>query len=311
MKIQSSELYVNNKKVYHEGNKPRPQDINAADRSHGHGEYLTTGGTAANSNKLSNRPMSEGISNSTIASRDGNGDIQARTLKSNLGNESRVTGAIAFRVNNSSDNYLRYCSDPNNIRNWLGAAPISHSHNYATTSHHHDDRYVSKISDSSMNGNLTLNKQLYLNAYPGQGSGSTAVWYNGNSKTVHIDSANQIYLNGNLVIHQGSNNFNIKGYGKVQHEEGSDKYYFHNGMCMLVTWYSIALNSSRVITFPSGLFRNGVSSPMICQYNADGDWQTCAYEGKISITGWDKSSVTLVNWDTSKAARVMLWVIGN
>ena len=35
--------------------------------------------------------------------------------------DSTITfsGAIAYRVNNSSDNYTRYCSSPTAVKNWL------------------------------------------------------------------------------------------------------------------------------------------------------------------------------------------------
>ena len=62
---------------------------------------------------------------STIAYRDGSADINVRLLRANYANQSTISGAMAFRVNNSTDNYTRYCSDPAAIRTWLGAGTSS------------------------------------------------------------------------------------------------------------------------------------------------------------------------------------------
>lgn len=62
---------------------------------------------------------SSAVSN-TLTVRDGSGDIQCRLVRTSYGNESRLTGGIVFRVNNSSDNYLRCCNSPSAARSWLG-----------------------------------------------------------------------------------------------------------------------------------------------------------------------------------------------
>jgi hypothetical protein len=56
---------------------------------------------------------------STVAVRDADGDITARTYHAELANQATISGAIAFRVNNSSDNILRYCNDTPAIRTFL------------------------------------------------------------------------------------------------------------------------------------------------------------------------------------------------
>ncbi|MGL4934614.1 MAG: hypothetical protein ACRC51_03995 [Cetobacterium sp.] len=55
----------------------------------------------------------------TIASRDGSANLKANAFKCNIGDESRITGAMAFRVS-TSDNVVRFCSDKTAIKNWLG-----------------------------------------------------------------------------------------------------------------------------------------------------------------------------------------------
>ena len=61
----------------------------------------------------------------TIAYRNGSADITARLFRATYANQSTISGAIAFRVNNSSDNYTRYCSSPSAIRSFIGAASSS------------------------------------------------------------------------------------------------------------------------------------------------------------------------------------------
>lgn len=67
---------------------------------------------------------------SKLAMRDSNGDISCRLVKASYQNETRMTGGVCFRVNNSSDPYMRFCSDAGAFRGWLelgsvlaGAAP--------------------------------------------------------------------------------------------------------------------------------------------------------------------------------------------
>jgi len=62
---------------------------------------------------------------STIAYRDSAGDLNVRLLRANYANQSTISGAMAFRVNNSSDNYTRYCSSPSAIRTFIGAVSSS------------------------------------------------------------------------------------------------------------------------------------------------------------------------------------------
>jgi hypothetical protein len=58
----------------------------------------------------------------TMVKRDGSADINARLFKSTYGNQSSISGAIAYRVS-TADNYIRFCSDAGAVRTFLGAAP--------------------------------------------------------------------------------------------------------------------------------------------------------------------------------------------
>lgn len=61
----------------------------------------------------------------TYVKTDGAGDLNARCFRNTYQDENRIQGAIAFRVNNSSDNYTRYCNSPSAVRNWLGLHAIA------------------------------------------------------------------------------------------------------------------------------------------------------------------------------------------
>lgn len=68
------------------------------------------------------RPQDVSATANTLALRDGSADVHARLLRTTYQDESRMSGAIAFRVNNSTDNYTRYCSDPASVRDWMKGA---------------------------------------------------------------------------------------------------------------------------------------------------------------------------------------------
>lgn len=83
--------------IYHSGRKPTASDIGA------------TTGVVANA----------------VVQRDVNSDISVRLVKATYMDQNTVTGALAFRVNNNSDNYVRFCSNPTAISNWLGLGSVT------------------------------------------------------------------------------------------------------------------------------------------------------------------------------------------
>ena len=72
-----------------------------------------------NSGFITNSGGTTGATGNTVVKRDGSADIHCRLLRPNYGNQSNISGAIAFRTNNSSDNYVRFCSDTAAIRTFL------------------------------------------------------------------------------------------------------------------------------------------------------------------------------------------------
>ena len=97
--------------IYHEGHKPTPAEVGA----------LAVGAKAVDSSKLNGLSESTGNEANTIAKRDANGDVGCRLVRTTFSNEASFGGGIVFRNNNSSDNYLRVCDNPANVRGWLNA----------------------------------------------------------------------------------------------------------------------------------------------------------------------------------------------
>lgn len=96
---------IGGKKVYTEHEKPTAAEV-------GLGNVPNTVHTAS-------------AKANTVPLRDGSADIHCRLVRSNYANQDTISGALAFRVNNGSDNYIRFCSNKPNIRSFLEAAGTS------------------------------------------------------------------------------------------------------------------------------------------------------------------------------------------
>ena len=72
----------------------------------------------------------EAATASTLVYRNASADINVRLLRANYQDQTTISGAIAYRVNNSSDNYTRYCSSPSAIRTFLGVPASGDLGNY-------------------------------------------------------------------------------------------------------------------------------------------------------------------------------------
>jgi hypothetical protein len=80
----------------------------------------TTATTATNANQLGGHVRQSGAATAnTVAGRDGSGDIYARLIRQTFANQTTISGGMVFRVNDSTDNYLRVCSDTAAIRTFL------------------------------------------------------------------------------------------------------------------------------------------------------------------------------------------------
>ena len=102
MKIISSELYVKDNKVYHEGNKPKPKDIGAAPETHTHNyaSATTPGGSAEHAIKATEDSLGQridkyikglSVSGRTITYTRGDGTTGTITTQDN---DTKVTNTL-------------------------------------------------------------------------------------------------------------------------------------------------------------------------------------------------------------------------
>ena len=82
-------------------------------------------GSGLDADTLDGEQLSDSATANTVVSRNGSRDITCRLLRPDFGNEATISGAIAYRINNSDNNYVRFCSDKGAIRAFLGAAPTA------------------------------------------------------------------------------------------------------------------------------------------------------------------------------------------
>ena len=94
----------------------------------------------------------EAATASTLVYRNSSADINVRLLRANYQDQGTISGAIAYRVNNSSDNYTRYCSSPSAIRTFLGVPASGDLGNYLP------------LAGGTMTGILTANAQITANS---------------------------------------------------------------------------------------------------------------------------------------------------
>ena len=88
--------------------------------------YITNNNQLTNgASYITNSGGTEAATGSTVVKRDSSADINVRLVRSNYTNQTTISGAMAFRVNNGSDNYTRFCSDGAAIRTFIGAGTSS------------------------------------------------------------------------------------------------------------------------------------------------------------------------------------------
>lgn len=175
-------IIVNGNTVWHAGNDGPGSGMNADLLDNHH----------ANANSVAN----------TIALRNRSGDLFMRLARSTYGNQTNISGAMAFRVNNAGDNYIRFCSDTNAIRGYLSLYSKAEQ----------DTRYLkvgSKAADSNKLDNIdssqfvrsdvtdskTNTLQMQDNAYLKFGSGGDVEhFFNGSHYYTDLNAGMNWYL---------------------------------------------------------------------------------------------------------------------
>lgn len=161
-------------------------------------------GGAAGSITGFNNPTAAATAN-TIAYRDGSADILARLFRSNHPAEGYFPAgsALAFRSDSASDNYIRFCSDPAAIRNWVGANNASN----LTSGTLDDARLPGIFSKKTFLKNAITSgsgdSHLELRSSDIGGGGDIALMFHQENRWYHSIRAN---ANGFRFTNGGSNN---------------------------------------------------------------------------------------------------------
>ena len=119
-------------------------EVSMSGHTHNYAGSSSAGGAATSANKLNTNaggattpvyftggvPTACSVASgdataSTIAVRNSSGDIYARLIRQTYADQSTISGGIVYRVNNSSDNYLRVCNSASAIRSFLGVPSTS------------------------------------------------------------------------------------------------------------------------------------------------------------------------------------------
>ncbi|HHG3075768.1 TPA: pyocin knob domain-containing protein [Vibrio parahaemolyticus] len=147
------------RKIYSEVQKPSWDDIQSkpttfSPATHNHDTaYLGKTAKASDSSKLNGVSDSTSATANTVAKRDASGDISCRLVRPNYADQTTISGGIAFRVNDSTDNYIRFCNDKAAIRSFIGAAASSHTHTMSNISDRatHAPEFATDLGKTNLN----------------------------------------------------------------------------------------------------------------------------------------------------------------
>ena len=126
------------------------------------------GGTISGASDVSNPSVAN-----TVVKRNASSDINCRLVRPTYQNQSDCSGAIAFRKNNSTDNYIRFCSDTSAIRSFLGVSATAADGNYLK----------SNASTTYDNGQLNINSNSANGHYWGVGLEYNSGWKHTNASS--------------------------------------------------------------------------------------------------------------------------------
>ena len=96
------------------------------------GSYISGSAFNGSAAQTWNINAAEASTVSTVVARNASGDINVRLVRSEFANESTISGGIVFRVNNTTDNYMRTCSDAAAIRTFIGAYSSANPSGYTS-----------------------------------------------------------------------------------------------------------------------------------------------------------------------------------
>jgi len=211
----------------------------------GAGTFLTGGGTSGA--VTLNVSATSGATASTLVSRDSAADITARLFRANYANQSTISGAIAFRVNNGSDNYTRYCSSPSAIRKFIGAGTGSGTSNLV----------IGTTSTTAMAGNITtISSTQAANIVTNNGKVSnivqTTVSGNAGSATKLLNARLIAGVSFNGTANIALNNANITNGAGYVTKDTNTTYTAGTGLALTGTVFSNTITNNNQLTNGNG-----------------------------------------------------------
>ena len=202
----------------------------------------------------------------TIVKRTSSADIKCRFFRSTAASTSTISGAMAFRVNSGSDNYVRFCSSTPAIRDWLNIPK-------------RDGGGASGTWSISISGNAASASEIYRN---GINKGATAAYRvllgpnsnnAGNAKAYVVTDESQFYYTPNTRRISGVSSIS----GKADNAGSADN----------------AINCSRKVNAGNGLNGGGT---------LNADITINAHDATTSQKGVVKLSDSTSNTSTTLAA---------
>jgi hypothetical protein len=207
----------------------------------GAGTFLTGGGTSGA--VTLNVVAQSGASGSTLMSRDSAADTTVRLLRTTYTNQTTISGAMVFRVNNSNDNYNRYCSSPSAIRTWLGAGTGSGTSNLV----------IGTTSTTAMAGNTTtISSTQAANIVTNNGKVSnivqTTVSGNAGSATKLLNARLIAGVSFNGTANISLNNANITNGAGYVTKDTNTTYTAGTGLALTGTVFSNTITNNNQLT---------------------------------------------------------------
>lgn len=135
---------------------------------------------------------------STLVMRNSAGDIACRLVRPEYANGTTISGAMAFRVNNTTDNYIRFCSSPAAIRTWLGGVALLASPTFTGTL---SAAYINSTSASGIRNQRAATQDAIRLLGRAGGTGSYVVTLQPATLTA---SRTVTFPNGNVVLTAGT-----------------------------------------------------------------------------------------------------------
>lgn len=110
----------------------------------------------------------------SVVKRNSVGDMHARLYRSEYPDSGTIAGSIAYRVNNTNDNYIRYCSSNTAVRTWLGLGSASLS---ASTDFLPNRSSLGTVATTIADWNAAADNGWYMGS--GVANAPSAAWFIG------------------------------------------------------------------------------------------------------------------------------------